>query len=127
MDYFLNILKMKVDEATPDTGTITLSNGLTITVAKGPMLNGHQWAWKVGDQYFSKDRYAEDYLKRLITEKLTGKRILLRSRGEAPDICGIEGCACRSPGQCNTALCSNCPVADDFFAARDGVELVYAI
>lgn len=57
-------------------------------------------------------------------EKLTGKRILLHKKREKPDICGY---ACRFPGKCNSALCSDCPVAEAFFAERDGVELVYAI
>lgn len=39
----------------------------------------------------------------------------------------ICGYACRFPGKCNSALCSDCPVAEAFFAERDGVELVYAI
>lgn len=60
----------------------------------------------------------------LVAEKLTGKRIILHKKREKPDICGY---ACRFPGKCNSALCSDCPVAEAFFAERDGVELVYAI
>lgn len=67
---------------------------------------------------------ALNYLKKLVAEKLTGKRILLHKKREKPDICGY---ACRFPGKCNSALCSDCPVAEAFFAERDGVELVYAI
>lgn len=63
-------------------------------------------------------------LELLPAEKLTGKRILLHKKREKPDICGY---ACRFSGECNRALCSDCPVAEAFFAERDGVELVYAI
>lgn len=68
-----------------------------------------------------------NYLKKLLVERLTGKRIILHSKRNAPDICGVDGRACRAHGKCNTALCSYCPVAEKFFADRDGVELVYAI
>ena len=63
-------------------------------------------------------------MAKLVAEKLTGKRILLHKKREKPDICGY---ACRFPGECNRALCSECPVAEAFFAERDGVGLVYAI
>lgn len=88
------------------------------------MYNGNVWDWKVDSQVFDTDNYALNYLKKLVAEKLTGKRILLRKKREKPDICGY---ACRFPGECNRALCSECPVAEAFFAERDGVGLVYAI
>ena len=66
-------------------------------------------------------------LKKLIEEKVTGLRIIYHPKQQAPDICGGgEGTACRRPGECNRMLCSKCPVAEKFFADRDGVTLVYA-
>lgn len=66
-------------------------------------------------------------LKRIVSEKLTGKRIILHAKGQVPEICGVDGRACRCPGKCNSGLCYQCPVADKFFADRDGVELIYAV
>lgn len=106
---------------------IHLSNGKTIAVEKEPEYNGQTWEWMIDGQVFGKDEYALDYLKRIVAEKLTGKRIILHQKQKIPEICGIEGRACRHPGECNTMLCSNCPVAEKFFADRDGVELVYAV
>ena len=106
---------------------IHLSNGKTIAVEKEPEYNGQTWEWRIDGQVFGKDGYALDYLKRLVAEKLTGKRIILHQKRKVPEICGIEGRACRHPGECNTMLCSDCPVAEKFFADRDGVELVYAV
>lgn len=103
---------------------IHLSNGKEIEVTEHPVHNGNMWDWKIDSQVFDTDDYALNYLKKLVAEKLTGKRILLHKKREKPDICGY---ACRFPGKCNSALCSDCPVAEAFFAERDGVELVYAI
>ena len=83
------------------------------------------WDWKVDTQFFSQDNYAEKYLRRLVSEKETGIRIINRSKREVPDICGDGTLGCRHPNQCNTMLCSNCPVAEAFFAKRDGVILQY--
>jgi len=127
MNWILDESNLNAKETAPNIYTIELSNGKTITVIRDAIRNGIEWAWKVDTQYFSRDSYARAYLKELIAEKLTGKRILFRARGKAPNICGVDGCACRHPGKCNTALCSTCPVADDFFATEDGVELVYAV
>lgn len=108
---------------------ITLSNGSVIIVEREAVNldTGTVWDWKVDSQFFSDGNYARMYLNRLIAEKLTGKRVIYRGKKPVPEICGIEGAACRSPGACNTMLCSNCPVAEKFFADRDGVELVYVI
>lgn len=109
-----------------------LSNGKEIRVEKDAEYVNETgkkstWMWKIDEQFFDKDEYALNYLKKLLVERLTGKRIILHSKRNAPDICGVDGCACRARGKCNTALCSYCPVAEKFFADRDGVELVYAI
>lgn len=108
---------------------IVLSNGKSFSVEREAISEGSDvvWDWKIDTQYFNDGNYARTYLDRLIAEKLTGKRVIYREKKPVPEICGIEGAACRSPGKCNTMLCSNCPVAENFFADRDGVELVYAI
>lgn len=106
---------------------VHLSNGKDIEVEKESRHNGSTWAWRVNGMVFSKDDYAFDYLKELVHEKLTGKRIIYHSKREVPDICGVNGAACRAKGKCNTALCSHCPVAEQFWADRDGVELIYAV
>lgn len=107
--------------------TVTLSTGSTIVVDEKPEYNGNKFLWKVDTQYFTDDLWAAHYLEKLITEKLTGMRIILHKKGEVPDICGINGTACRSPQKCNSAICTSCPVAEAFFAKRDGVKLVYAV
>jgi len=104
---------------------ITLSNGIKIDIVKNPEYNGSIWLWQIDKQVFSKDSYAEQYLKKLIAEKLTGNRIIYHKKMEAPDICGIDGSACRHPKECNTAICSQCPIAEKFFAERDNVNLIY--
>ena len=88
---------------------------------------GSVWDWKVDSQYFSKDEYAAKYLMKLIGEKNTGIRYINRPRRKVPDICGVDGSYCRHPNECNTMLCSDCPVAEEFFASRDGVTLKYAM
>ena len=106
---------------------IHLSNGKEIRVEKEPEHNGSIWGWKVDNQVFDREDYALSYLKKLVAEKLTGKRIIHHRKMEVPVICGVNGAACRSPGKCNLALCWGCPVAEKYFADRDGVELVYAV
>lgn len=106
---------------------IHLSNGKEIEVENRPVYDGKPWAWRVGTQIFDNEAYAVGYLKQLIAEKLTGKRIILHSKQDIPEICGVDGAACRCHGRCNSMLCTACPVAEKFFADRDGVELVYAI
>lgn len=128
MEYFLtDSLKLNAERTEDGAYIVRLSNGKEITVQKDMERNGSKWAWRIDSQYFSNDRYAEKYLRELVAEKLTGKRIIYHAKGEAPDICGFEGRACRAPHECNRALCSYCPIAEAFFAERDGVELVYAV
>lgn len=83
-----------------------------------------EWGWKIDTQYCS-EKIAAKYLIRLINEKKTGIRIIEHKIGSVPVICGINGAACRLPNQCNSALCRDCPVAEKFFAERDGVKLHY--
>lgn len=128
MKYFLeDSLNLNTKPDSNGAYIISLSNGKTITVQANVIHNGTEWDWKVDDQVFSNEVYALKYLQRLITEKLTGVRIIFHAKGTVPVICGVEGRACRAPGECNRALCSYCPVAEAFFAERDGVRLVYAV
>lgn len=107
---------------------VCLSNGKSFNVLKEAVRrDGIIWPWKVDTQYFDTEEHAIQYLRKLIAEKLTGKRIIYHSKRKVPDICGVDGAACRHSGECNTALCMGCPVAEKFFADRDGVELIYAV
>ena len=92
---------------------IHLSNGAEIPVEKDPEHYGSRWGWKIGTQIFSDDKTALRYLERLVTEKLTGKRIVLHAKGEVPEICGVNGVACRAPGECNRALWIEIKSGDD--------------
>lgn len=120
------LLDLGANEISKGHYVITTQNNVAINVEKDVEHNGNIWAWKVETQIFSKDDWAANYLKKIIAEKITGIRIINRKRGTVPDICGIEGAACRQPGKCDRMLCSHCPVAEKFFADRDGVRLIYA-
>ena len=121
------ILSIEAKQISDKQYIVELSGGKTIAIEKDPEHNGSTWAWKIDTQIFSKEESAERYLKKLIEEKTTGLRKLDHSKQQAPEICGGgDGPACRRPGECNRMLCSNCPVAEKFFADRDGVTLVYA-
>lgn len=125
--YVSDSLYLNAEQVSEKIYNIRLSNGKTIDVEKAPMHNGITQAWRVDGQVFSRDDYALSYLKELVAEKLTGKRIIYHKKREVPDICGVNGAACRAKGKCNTALCSDCPIKEKFEADRDGVELVYAV
>lgn len=127
MHMYLDNLYLDAEQKDDGSYVITLSNGSVITVVEHPEFNGSEWAWQVDSQVFDRSDRALNYLKKLVCEMLTGKRIIYHAKGKAPDICGDEGRACRHPGKCNTALCSQCPVAEAFEAERDGVELIYAV
>ncbi len=106
--------------------TIMLANGRTIQVQKDKTYNGIIWAWGIDGQVFNRKSWATQYLWRSACEKLTGKRVIFHEKKSAPEICG-QGKACRRPNACNSLLCSDCPVAEGFFAARDRLELIYAV
>lgn len=128
MRYFiLDSLQMNGEQISDNEYRIHLANGKQIVILESPVYNDVPWAWKVDTQYFSNDRHALNYLKQLIAEKLTDVRVLFHEKKNVPEICGVNGRACRSPGKCNTALCSYCPIAEAFFAERDGVKVVYAV
>jgi len=117
---------MPAKQTNLNTFYITLSNGITIDITKNPKYNGSIWGYKIDTQVFDNDIHAEQYLKKLITEKLTGNRIIHHAKNEVPNICGVNGSTCRNPRKCNSALCSHCPIAEKFFADRDNVNLIYA-
>ena len=117
---------MPAKQTNLNTFYITLSNGITIDIVKNPEHNGSIWGYRINTQYFSNEQYAEQYLKKLIAEKLTGNRIIHHKKNEVPNICGVNGAACRNPGKCNSALCNHCPIAEKFFADRDNVKLIYS-
>lgn len=104
----------------------------TINVFKDAVYpdTGSIWDWKVDGQYFSRDEWATEYLKKLIAEKITGERVINRKRGNVPDICGCEeyiskySCRAKERGYF-TMLCSYCPIAEQMEADRDGVKLKY--
>ena len=134
---YLNAKKVsEVEHHIPDSSEtvlqaqyeISLSNGKKIIVTKnakyGSGVDDDFWLWKVDGQFFCQDAHALDYLKRIVVEKLTGKRVILTHKRSVPDICLGR---CRHPVECNRALCGHCPVAEAFYAAQDGVELIYAL
>ena len=100
--------------------TITLANGATIEVEPNPVYEETRWLWRIDNQIFSVDAYAENFLRKRVTEKLTGKRILLRAKGKVPEICGN---ICPHPEH-NRALCDYCPIAEAAAADEDGLELI---
>lgn len=105
---------------------LNLANGKHIEVCSVPDGKHPGFDFRVDSQYFSRKDYANIYLTRLIYEKLTGKRIITHAKREVPQICGINGAACRNKA-CTSALCYRCPIAEGHFAQMDGVELVYAV
>lgn len=127
LDYFLSDTMYLNLKWNGNRAVINLSNGKKITVERDVEYNNKVWDWKIDSQYFGNGDHALRYLKELIVEKITGKRILFYAKGSVPEICGVEGLACRAHGEYNRALCWKCPVAEKHFADRDGVELVYAI
>ena len=127
------ILGVQAEEISEDSYVIRLINGKDIHVKTNVIYKdktgnlGGAFPYQVEDQYFSNFQHASSYLKSLIQEKISGVRYILHSKKNPPEICGVDGSACRAPGECNRALCSACPVAEAFFAKQDGVTLVYAI
>ena len=80
------------------------------------------WTWKIDTQFFEKDNWAARYLMRRIQEKITGIRYIKHKKGTVPSICWGT---CRHPEQCNTMLCSDCPIAETFWAKREGIRMLY--
>ena len=108
-----------------NTWKVTDRKGWSIMVVRDPFYRDTEFRWKVDTQYFSHEKWAVNYLERIIQEKRTGIRVIDHPKRQVPNICGVNGSGCRSPGKCNTALCQDCPVAEEFFAKRDGVTLKY--
>lgn len=145
-DTTVDVLSVPAKQIDEKAFYVALSNGKTIDVLQDVEYKytdsyGNEkcsnWKWKIDGQYFDKDEYATKYLKKIISEKLTGNRIIYHARHEVPDICGCEeflkehandswGCHAQRDGRFSN-LCSSCPIAEEIEANRDGVNLVYAI
>lgn len=80
------------------------------------------WAWKIDTQFFENNEWAVRYLMQRIQEKTTGIRYIKHKKGTVPSICQH---ICRHPEQCNTLLCSGCPIAEVFWAKREGINMLY--
>lgn len=109
-----------------NTFIVSLCNNTSIRIEKNVEYNGNIWGYKIETQYFDREKDALYYLHNLIIEKMTGIRFILHVKREVPTICSTAD-GCRHKGHCNTALCYDCPIAEQFFAERDGVSLVYPI
>ena len=94
--YVFDSLYLDAEKVSDKVYAIHLSNGKEIRMEKEPEHNGDTWAWKVNEQIFGRDDYALSYLKQIVAEKLTGKRIIFHAKKEVPDICGVDGRACRA-------------------------------
>lgn len=108
-----------------NTAILTFANGKQITIERAIEVRGSEWDWRINGQLFRSNTDAKVYLRLLVSEMATNKRIIMHSKQEVPEICGADGAACRRFGGYTSALCMHCPVAEKFFAEKDGVELVY--
>lgn len=109
-----------------NTFEIRLTNGSVITVETNVETCKGKYEYSIDGYTFNDLFYAKDYLHTLIHEKVSGIRYIYHRKDEAPDICGY-GKACKKKGECDTALCTECPVGEQFFAERDGVKLEYIV
>lgn len=119
-----NLWSVRVKDAAKDDANATRLISVASDVlyhAEGEEAGTSRWKWLVDGQYFDSDRFAAKYLLRRIEEIRTGVRTFDHEKQAVPDICGVEGRACRHPNACNSALCSHCPVAEEFFAKKDGI------
>lgn len=129
IEILLGTLIEGVSDETLEQGvTLKLSNGKELYVEKDAVNPStvSKWPWKIENQYFIIDSHAGKYLQQRIVELTTGIRVLLK-KNPVPDICGVDGRACRHPNECDSALCMDCPVAEKFHAEKDGVTIVYAV
>lgn len=106
---------------------VCLRNGKSIWIETQSKHKNHIYPYKVESQYFTAAVYAQSYLKELIQEKTTGMRVIHHRKQTVPDICGVNGAACRAKGEYNRGLCCMCPIAEEFYAKQDGVTLVYVM
>ena len=105
---------------------VKTASGHEIMVWEDLQVNGQVYDWRIEDQYFTSFGYAKNYLYRRMQELETGVRFIPHKKCEVPEICGVDGAACRAPGACNRAICSHCPVAEGFWAEHDGIKrLIY--
>ena len=106
---------------------VRLSNGKSIRIETQAKYKNDIFPYKVDSQYFTVGVYARNYLKKLLQEKTTGVRVIHHRKQTVPDICGVNGAACRAKGEYNRGLCCMCPIAEEFYAKQDGVTLVYVM
>lgn len=127
--YEAKTIILGVDAYQVDTNLfeVCLSNGKSIWIETQAKYNNDTYAYKVESQYFTTFKSAYNYLRKLIQEKTTGLRMVYHRKQTVPDICGVNGAACRAKGNYNTMLCSMCPIAEEFYAKQDGVKLVYVM
>ena len=119
-----NLWSVRVKDVAKDDANATRLISVASDVlyhAEGEEAGTSRWKWLVDGQYFDSDKFAAKYLLRRIEEIRTGIRTFDHEKQAVPDICGVEGRACRHPNTCDSALCSHCPVAEEFFAKRDGI------
>lgn len=140
------ILGVQAKQTGENTYLVRLVNGKTFTVITDAEHHDKDsygndrvttWEFKVDTQYFSNFDYAYKYIHELITEKLTGNRIIYHARKEVPCICGGEeflkehendswGCHAQKDNTFSNN-CSYCPIAEEIQAKRDGVTLIYML
>ena len=113
------------------TVEIRTASGHVITVESDAVYpeTGSTWAFKVNNQYFDNAAHANAYLKRTISEYVTGCRVVMHEK-YVPALCGgsVENAArggCRCPDM-QRALCMDCAYREKISAARNGLRLVYA-
>lgn len=104
---------------------VRLINGKSIRIERQAKYGNDIYYCKIDSQYFTSFHPARTYLHQLILEKISCYRMIYHRKQTVPEICGVNGSACRAKGECNRALCTNCPVAEEFFAEKDGVKLMY--
>ena len=109
-----------------NTVEIRLINGSVITVETNVETCKGKYEYRIDGYTFNNSFYARDFLHTLIREKISGIRYIYHRKREAPEICG-HGKACRAEGECDRGLCTECPVAEQFFAECDGVKLEYVV
>ena len=74
--YVTDSAYLNAEQTSENTWTIHLSNGEDIPIEKTPVHNGSVWSWRIGTSIFGNSHYAYKYLCTLVTEKLTGRRII---------------------------------------------------
>lgn len=120
MSNLTTILGIPAHEIENNIFEIKLRNGDKIKVQK---ISKNEYIINESKYSFSFNT-AHRYIRTLIQEKETGIRYIYHPKGTPPEICGVNGSACRNL-ECNSALCNCCPIAEQYFANKDNVRLEY--